>query len=211
MAFNVRELTTEIKDRGYLKTNKFVFNCQIPPGFGRYKVEGFAEFYDTARRIELYGEASHLPGLLHATDDIRRYGYGPLEKKPFAPIFRDLPLTFREDGEGSVYRFFMSWMRMSLLYETREQDITSTSGSVPGQNPYEVAYKEDYVQDVTVTVFDDAGVAQVQMILKEAYPVFVGDVPLNWANKRELLKIPVVLTFFDMYQAQVAPPSATSS
>ena len=209
MSFDIRDFSAELARRGTLKTNKFQMEMQLPPALLANRVAGLEELTDTARFMELYGEAAHLPGVALATTEVRRYGYGPFERKPYAPVFTDVPMSFREDAAGRIGKFFKAWLRVAVLYETREQGTNSTTGSVPGQYPYEIAYKSDYAQDVTIKVFDDSGAVASQVTLREAYPIFVGDVPLNWAAHKDVMKIPVVLTYFDFYSAGTPPQAAS--
>jgi hypothetical protein len=206
--FNVNELIAEVNSKGHLRTSKFVFESPVPRGFIDNSVQGLDKIMDTGRRLKFYGESASLPGVLLASQDIRRYGYGPTEKKPFAPVFRDQMVTFRDDAAGSIWKFMTNWQRMAVLYETREEGTNSTTGSVRNQYPYEVAYKGDYAVDATVSVFDDAGNLAVKATMREAWPVYVSDVQLSWKDKNQLFHVPVVFTFFDFWNT-AAPPQAT--
>lgn len=208
MSFNVHELIAEVNSRGYLKTNKFVLELTLPNGFSTNHVQGIETLTDTARRLKFYGEGASLPGTLLATQEIRRYGYGPTEKKPYAPVFRDQMLTFRDDKDGAVWKYMTNWQRLAVLYETREQGTNTTTGSVKNQYPYEVAYKLDYAVDATLSVFDDAGNLAIQVVMREAYPLYVSDVQLSWKDKNQLFHVPVVLTFVDWWNTDAPPQSS---
>lgn len=206
MPFNVNEIAAEISRKGIMRNNKFVVEFPIP--LSLRNTTGFAQLNDTNRVLSLYCEGANLPGVALLTEDIRRYGYGPNEKKPYAPIFTDVNLTFRGDASGDVWTFMHAWMKCAINYEYRT-GMNTPSGPVSNQFPSEVGYKLDttnqeaYATDVTVRVYDDTGKETIQVILREAYPIFVGDIPLNWSARSDYMRIPVTLTFFDWFNQLV--------
>lgn len=202
MAFNVNELAAEIANRGVLKTNKFLVEFPMPLSL-RNNTQ-FSMLSGINRDMSLYCESTNLPGVAVLLEEIRRYGYGPNEKKPHTAIFSDVNLTFRGDANGEIWTFLNSWMKCTTNYESRG-DWNTPSGPVLGQTPGEVGYKYDpennegYATDVTIRIFDETSMEVMRVVLREAYPVFVGDVPLNWASRSDYMRIPVTLTFFDWY------------
>lgn len=210
MAFNVDEISAELSRSGILRNNKFL--VQFPMPLSLRQTTTFAQLSDTNNVLSLYCEGASLPGIGLLTEDIRRYGYGPNEKKPFAPQFTDMNLTFRGDAGGNVWAFMNAWMRCAVNYEYRT-GMNTANGPVPNQFPHEVGYKfdfdnqEGYATDTTVSVFDESGTEAVRVILREAYPIFVGDIPLNWSTRSDYMRIPVTLAFFDWYNELVVTGS----
>jgi hypothetical protein len=49
--------------------------------------------------------------------------------------------------------------------------------------PYELSYKYEYVSDVNIIAFNDAGEEAIKVILREAYPLFLAGSPLGWGEK----------------------------
>jgi hypothetical protein len=78
-------------------------------------------------------------------------------------------------------------------------DPQTKNGVLPGQNPWELAYKYEYVSDVEVIVFNEQGNDVLTVVLREAYPTFVGDVQLNWGDTNNIARIPVTMTVYDWY------------
>lgn len=202
MPFNISEITSEISRLGIMKNNKFL--VQFPMPLSLQNTTNFQDLTNTNNVMSLYCEASGLPGIAHLLEEIRRYGYGANEKKPYAPIFTDTNMVFRGDAQGRIWTFLNSWMRCAVNFESRG-DFNTVSGPIKNQYPYEVGYKYDpqngegYATDTTVSVFDDTGNEQMRVVLREAYPVFVGDIPLNWSSRSDYMRIPVTMTFFDWY------------
>ena len=46
-----------------------------------------------AQNLTFLCDSAYLPGLGYQTDEIRMSGYGNVEKRPYATIFQDVPLT----------------------------------------------------------------------------------------------------------------------
>jgi hypothetical protein len=61
-----------------------------------------------------------------------------------------------------------------------------------------------------VDVFDDEGKVKIRTVLRDAYPIFIGDVQLSWESKNEYMKIPVTFAFMDWYHADTQPIMAGS-
>jgi hypothetical protein len=202
MTFNVTDLSAELARSGTMRTNKFMM--QFPMPLSLQNVSAFQQLANTNKVMQLYCESSNLPGVATLLEEVRRYGYGPMEKRPFAPTFTNLSMNFRGDANGWIWTFLNSWMRCAIDFESRG-DLNSTIGPIKNQYPYELGYKYDpqngegYATDTTLTMYDDTGTQQIQVVLREAYPVFVADVPVAWANRSDYVRIPVTLTFFDWY------------
>lgn len=206
MAFNINELAAEVSRTGVMKNNKFLVEFPMP--LSLRNTTGFAQLADTNRVLSLYCEGANLPGIALLMEEVRRYGYGPNEKKPYAPIFSDVNLTFRGDSYGTVWTFMNAWMKCGVHYQSRG-DWNTASGPIRDQHPNEVGYKYDpknnegYATDVTIRVFNDIGTEMIQIVLLEAFPIFVGDIPFNWGARSDYVRIPVTLSFFDWYNVLV--------
>jgi hypothetical protein len=198
--FNINELAAEVARSGVMRNNKFLVEFPMP--LSLQNTTGFAQLMDTNRVLSLYCEGANLPGVALLTEEIRRYGYGPNEKKPYTSIFTDTNLTFRGDSDGNIWSFMNAWMKCAINYEY-QTGMNTLSGPVPNQYPHEVGYKldfannEGYATDVMIRVFDDSGIETMRVKLREAFPIFVGDIPLNWSSRSDYIRIPVTLSFFD--------------
>lgn len=201
--FNVGNILAELARAGLQRTNKYV--VQVPVCNALTAAGG--NYMDTGRALEFYAERATLPGVGLLTNDVRRYGYGVTEKKPFAPAFADCPFLFRADARDRIHDFFRSWIAVTIPFSPAVSGMQANTSQVPlpNQRPFEVSYKRDYAVDVTVVAFDDSGEPTTRIVLREAYPIMVGDVPLAWGDK-DYVRYPVTLTFFDWYA--IRPPEA---
>lgn len=135
--------------------------------------------------IPFLAESTSLPGVMLATSSIKRYGFGPEEKKPYGATFVDVNMSFFGDGNYYVHRFFYHWLNRIVIF-----------GKSPTQaNAFEVYYKSDYATDITITTIDETGRTVSITTLVNAYPLFLGDIPLDWSASDSFVKIPVGFTY----------------
>lgn len=154
-----------------------------------------------ARQLEYWCEQVQLPGYLIGTHDVRRWTYGPLEKRPHTPQTVQLQATFLSNGHGDVWDFFNEWMQAILPH-------TSVSGSVHGINApygagqrqvYELSYKKEYATDLHVEVYDTTGRRTFTVVCREAFPTQVPEAVLNWGDINGILRFQVMFEYLDWY------------
>lgn len=206
MSFDISAFQSEINQLGILKPSHFTVQFPVPNGlqgltdaFQQLPISGNQSAVDTSRRVSMLVESAPMPGVALATHEVRRYGVGHFERKPYVPIFTDINMVFRSDMNGAVWHFLRSWMRLAVNYEAR-QGFSSASGVKPNQYTGDVAYKMDYAVDMTVTSYRGDGEAASQVVLREAYPIFVAEVPLSWAAVNDYIRIPVTISYFDWFE-----------
>jgi hypothetical protein len=195
MAFNVNDFKSKVNELGVLKTSSVHVQIFPTQGFG---LNTFGQFNKVYNDIQFSAEATNIPGVSLATTEIRRHGYGVIEKKPYVPIFTDINMVFRSDSKGELYQFFQTWMKMIINFDGRHS-INTVSGVLPSQAMYEVAYKTSYMSTVLINLSDNQGKEQLRIALTEAYPIFLGEIPLAWQAVNDYVKIPIKFTFKDWY------------
>lgn len=210
--FNLAEFSSTIQNNGGIqKPSLFAVDVSMPLGLLSLASESGSSLNSTNLRFFCY--ATNLPGLQLATAQVRRYGYGPLEEKPFVPVFSSLQTRFICDGHGAIWNFFNAWIKYIVNFDARKGMNTATgfssSGSrtAPDTFPYELNYKNDFVVDMTVTLYNPDGSQSLSLVLREAYPKFVGDVGLSWEDKVSFMSLPVEWSFVDWYNTIL--PGAT--
>jgi hypothetical protein len=208
MAFNVSEFRSAIDDKGLMRTNKFLVQFPIPAKIRSQLPDTFQ-----GQKLSFFCKSMPLPGIGILTNDIYRYGYGPLERRPYGTVVNDIMSQFYVDSENMVRRWFRNWTRLIINPDT-SKGINST-WSVTGQSAYEISYKEDYAVDIRITAFDPEGIPRVSVVLIEAYPNFVGDIVQDWEHKNQNMIMPVAFTFRDWYEETIGSsgdilPSITS-
>lgn len=207
MSFNIANFRTIIEDKGLLRPNKFKVNLFIPTGF--YGIAEFQEFQVANRMIEFYCDIAAFPGVMLATHDARRYSYGPNEKRPFSAAFSEFQMSFYSDGDAKIWNLFQSWINMIYNFDNRQTinvqtgEVNTSSlsnNSVKSFEPYELSYRDEYVTEVKITIYDQEGIERKIVVLRDAFPLALSDLPLNWSDNNSLLKIPVTFAYTDWYR-----------
>lgn len=159
-----------------------------------------------------------VPNINFATSEIKRYGIGPLEKKPYLPIFNDITVDFIADNNGDIHKFFYMWMNgiINFLDLPREGGRRDQFG-LSQKDPFTIEFKDDYSIPLTIRTFSDFQKQLVEVVLEGAYPISIGEIQYNWNDESQLVRFPVTFTFthwrynIDAPEFQFATPSAEQS
>lgn len=212
-SFNIEKFRARVTPP--LKSNKFLLTLkQVPPAMtvssnatSNAQTSGLSATWTTVfKDLSFYAEIVDLPGVELMTIPIRRYGYGPVELKPYEPRYGGCRVIFRGDQDGRVFEFMRAWQAVAVNYQFGYADnIISQTGwdsreSVIGPGvsrftPYEVGYKGDYAVGVAIRMFGDDGHAAHEIVLSDAYPVDVGSIPLSWVESKAYAQLPVTLMY----------------
>jgi len=179
---------------GVARTNMFDVQIPVPPMMAGKSTVGTKTQVDVQTRdVGLLCESAVLPGMALSTSDIRRYGYGPVEKKPYSVVFTDQTFSFIGDNTGAIHAFFYKWMTGIVKGDLSPQSSGTTSYN--GLNAFEVEYKNDYAVDIVITCYDERDQSIVICTLRRAFPIFLGDIQLSWAENDTFMRIPVTFTY----------------
>lgn len=200
--FNIDSFNAYVSENGFQRLSKFLVRMHIPP-----LMQGDPILSNKVRVIEFYCMATAFPGYTLALHEVLRYSYGASEKKPFAPVFQDISMTFIGDAAGHIHKFFTSWMTCMLNKD--KTDSNQISHGVGGKpvDIYEVSYKSDYATTIEIITFADTGRRSQKAILLEAYPVRIDDSPMNWGDKNAIMPVQVTFTFHTWYSEDVSSES----
>lgn len=216
MGFDINEFSQVLaNNNGLLSPAHFSVQITTPMALlTLLNNQNISAFGQTATKLPFFCEAAQLPGVQLATSNVQRYGYGPTEKKPTGVNFSEVTLSFIGDGEGEIWQYFQQWVKCIVNYDARNGLNTATNalsqtttGSV---YPYEIGYKDDYCIDLAIYVYDKTNNQTIAVTLREAYPIFVGDVKLNWMAGKEIMRIPVTFTFVDWYNVALTGGTAVT-
>lgn len=191
--FNVNNFRSAINEKDVVRTNKFLMEFTIPTGL--LQTRRATENIETARRAEYWCEISNSPALNLLTTEGRRYTYGPLEKRPFSTGYNDLQVTFLEDCQSDNFRLINDWFRMinhsTLNSERRYGNQLMYS--------YEMNYREDYITDAKLKIYDNKGNIVRSIVFSEMFPINITDTALNWSDVNSILRLNVNFTFLEWY------------
>jgi hypothetical protein len=180
VGFNIAEFSARINDRGTLQTNKFLVQINNP-----FQINNDLQF--RASNISM-------PGVSLKYISTYRYGMGPEQKTPINVSFTDLSITFIEDKQNSIWKFFTTWIDSIFKFQP------GTNGTTVAGTTYLSLYKDDYISQVMkILIFDNNGNNVNTINLTQAYPISIGNIELSWAEKSELMKVTVGFTFREWY------------
>lgn len=176
------------KKNGLARTNRFYISI-VPEG------GSFLSGNQTIKDIPLLAESASLPGIGLATSEVRRYGYGATERMPTFPIFVDTNISFLGDNTGEIHKFFYTWMNGIVTYGSGFGETSASPTS--NQQSFEVNYKKKYQCTINIVTVDERNNKIISVTLNKAFPTFIGDVALSWADNDNVMRIPVTFSYFN--------------
>jgi hypothetical protein len=205
----------ELLKKGVLRTNRYeVF---IPPVQG-LKVKILPNYTLVNNRAQFVCDSTNFPMTGVEIHGVKRYGYGPVERKPIFPIFSNLMLTFITDQNALVHKFFLEWLKIVVNYDfggvngtiRSETNVTGRTTSTGTTGPirmgvYEVGYKKEYAVDMNLKIYTDTGEIARDVNFRSAFPIIVPDLRLGWGQLNEFVKVPVLFSFVDWHDNQLPP------
>ncbi len=198
IGFNINNFKSRIDTDGILQNNKFLVEIPMPPIIASQPNNPLRQTLASAQQdIQFWCEAANIPGIGLMTNEVRNYGYGPVEKKPYAARFTDVNLSIISDGYSKNLDLLQEWVKSIINFDLSTSINGAASGA--GLAPFEVSYKDDYAVDIKIRIFDPQGYERSRVVLFDAYPVFVADIPLNWNDTNSAIKIPATFTFISWW------------
>ena len=199
-SFNINDFRARVSQYGLHRNNKWRVAIPMPPIMQTMSWSNQPRSLNNLAMtgdLQYWCEAGSIPGTATNLRPLLRYGYGSIEKKPVGNLFSDINLVFMMDGDANIYTFFQTWMQ-GVVNSDMSRGLSDGSTN-NYYDAFEVNYKTDYMVDMMIEAFNDAGETTFQIILREAFPVFVPDLPLNWADNQNTMKLPITFTFMDWY------------
>lgn len=139
-----------------------------------------------------------IPAVSMATTELRRYGVGPFEKKPYLPTFTDVTIDFIGDSEGNIHKFFYLWMNsicnfFELPAANASQDFFQ--GVAASKSPFALEFKDNYRTRISLLTFNENQEKLTNIYLENAFPVSIGEIQYDWSNESQLVRFPVTFSF----------------
>jgi hypothetical protein len=117
MAFSFSAFRNLVNSDDLFRANRaeLIINKR-PAGMSASSIAG-ASFVGAGGRLSFLIDSFSIPGVSWASsDNIRRYGYGILESRPYTPVFNELPITIMGDRKMEVYKYFHEWTNLVVNY-----------------------------------------------------------------------------------------------
>jgi T4-like virus tail tube protein gp19. len=190
--FNIGVFKAELNNRALLKPNLFLMEFSTPPG-----MQGANN--NVARTLEYWVESTSMPGVTLNTYQAARYGYGSLEQRVNLATFTEMQVDVIFDADVANYNFFFDWMSMIYNFDARE----GPNGTNGRSQTFELEYRDNYVADASVIIYDQTGEPKNKLTLRETYPKSIGDVRVAWADNNSYMRLPIVLSYNDWFQNDI--------
>jgi hypothetical protein len=132
---------------------------------------------EPARELAFLCNQAQLPGRAFSTLDISTHG--PVRKIPYQNVFDDVVLSFYVKESLGIKKLFQEWQSF----------ISST------QSNNNFSYFDDFVTDITIEQFDNAGNRVYACKLIDAYPLMTAPIQLDWADKDSFENLQVTFAY----------------
>lgn len=132
-----------------------------------------------------------VPGVSVTPTNIRHYGYGTYDVRPGQITYETLPLTFYIDNDLTVVNFFTKWVQQVINFDIGSIDTRSVNGAFYN----EIQYKDNYVADIDIYIFDQAGGNFTTYRLVDAYPTSITGLDMSWNASNQLASLQVTFHY----------------
>lgn len=183
MTFNITEIQSAITRRGGLTRPSHFMVVIYPP---RKVIEN-----TYSKEAMFFCDTASLPGLSINTQEIKVYGYGTSEKRPYDVEFQDADMTFMVDGDGKAINFFHRWVSMLNNFTEETQGVMVRSNLKYG----EWAWPSEYEGIIEVYHYDPSDREVVMYTLYKAYPVRIGNISVGWEQNDTITRLPVSFSY----------------
>jgi len=184
--FNISNFTEHLNQTGTIQTNRYFCNFMLPALF--QKQTRFKFQYPLDRLLQFRAEQVRIPGITLDTIDNRTYGVGINKQFTTNARFSKMHITFLENKASDIFKLFYLWTTSAF-------DYTGIFTGVESQPQYSVAYRNDIVQDISITVCDNLGNISKNIKVIEAFPTAIDDTTVDWSDTDKLYRVSVEFSF----------------
>jgi len=181
--FDISDFRTEINTKGILQNNRFVCIFSVPK-----KLKEKYNYQDGEDFLTLRCETVTVPGQNFFTQDVKRYGYGQIERKPYLPTFNPMKMVFVTDRSAKIIKFFEDWAQSMVNHDV---DV-----SLGEDKSYLVGYKEDYICPVLqIFVYDENNKLVFMARAFDCFPITISEYDVSWTSQNDLIRLSVSMQF----------------
>jgi hypothetical protein len=201
-SFNINSFRSELLENDVLSTHSYLVTFS-PFRAGFEENAPLTRFVTNKRNtLVLRCENVVLPtSSLLEEENIRRYGYGPVEKVPYGVQFSDVTMTWLVDKNSELIEFFNQWMNTIVMHDSPN---TLMIGGLkrPGlqeYDPFEIGYKDAYTNPIVrITVYNKQNETTTTYEMYDVFPMNIQAMNLSWADENELQKLTVTFAYTNM-------------
>ena len=144
-------------------------------------------------------------------ENIRRYGYGPVEKVPYGVQFSDVTMTWIVDKNSEIIDFFHQWMNTIVMHDSPNSLMAKgfTRPGLQNYNPFEVGYKDSYANPIVrIYVYNRQNEITTEYEMYDVFPMNIQSMNLGWADENQVQKLTVTFAYVNM---RVQTPKKTTT
>lgn len=129
------------------------------------------------KSVKFRCQSCSLPG--KQLNTLERNTYGPTRKVASSSVYQDVIFSFIVGDDFNEKRYFNIW---------HNQIVNNINGN-------NVAYYDDYVGQIFITTYGKDGFPNYKILLEEAYPISVDEIPLSWDSSNDYVRINVTIAY----------------
>ena len=138
--------------------------------------------------------------------NIRRYGFGPVENVAYGVNVGDFTLQFIVDKSALVIEFFEEWLNTIVNRDSFGGANMNNNNLKNGRKPYEIAYKDTYnCPNVNVFVYDRAQNQVMTYNIYDVFPTGIQSMNMSWSEENNLMKLNITFSFTDLRINRIPP------
>lgn len=179
----------DMNKRGHMRANRFTLAIELAPQ------HYLRDLYNVSE-LTVRCDSATIPGVQLATiEGPYRYGYGPLDKMPYAPMYSEIGVSFVVDRDSRTRKFFHDWTQ--AIVNTDSSNSLSGQNSQTGAKVYEVGYRKRFESILKITTFDENNKDTSTTTIFKAYPVNVSQVDVAWGATDDVVRLTVAFAYKD--------------
>ena len=204
--FSISSFRSEIAENDVLPSHSYLVTF-APFRSGYFENAPLTDFVTNKRNTLLLrceNVVLPTPSLLEE-ENIRRYGYGPVEKVPYGVQFSDVTLTWIVDKNSELIDFMHQWMNTIVMHDAPNtlMNISNDSGEkragLVEYAPFEVGYKDAYANPIVrVYVYNKQQQTVTEYEMYDVFPMNIQSMNLSWGETDQYQKLTVTFAYTNM-------------
>jgi len=215
--FNINSFRSEIINEDVLPSHSYLVTFS-PFRTGFEENKPLTDFVQNKRNtLMLRCESIILPTpSLLEEENIRRYGYGPVEKIPYGVQFSDVAITWLVDKRSEIIDFMHQWMNTIVMHDSPNSNMAPSvdpknarDGLYNVYSPFEVGYKDGYANPIVrIYVYNRQNETVTEYEMYDVFPMNIQSMNLAWADENQVQKLTVNFAYTNM---KVRAPQKTTA
>jgi hypothetical protein len=204
--FDIQSFRSELLENGALPTHSYLVTFS-PFRMGFPENAPLTQFV-TQKRNTLILRCENIilptPSLLEE-ENIRRYGYGPVEKFPYGVQFSDVTMTWLVDKNSELIDFMHQWMNTIVMHDSPSTmmspslDPSKQRLDLTNYSPYEVGYKDSYANPIVrIYIYNRQLETVIEYEMYDVFPMNIQSMNLAWADENQDQKLTVTFAYTNM-------------